>query len=395
MNPNLKLLAAFVAGLALALALAALWWPSRAGQPAAVPRPGPASVAPPAAISRADVKLADAQARRIGLQVAPVSAMETRDTLKAIATVVPDESRITHIHTRVSGWVDRLHVPNTGGAVRLGQPLVDIFSQELYAAQVEHLAARAFSGPPSAVLDSGRARLKTLGMSERDIDAIERSGQPRRVVTLYASGAGILAHRGVAAGTAVDPSTEIGVILDLSRVWAIADVPVAAMQGVATGQPAQLQFGDVARTAKVEFIEPIISESRTLKVRFSLDNRDGALRPGMYGTASLIAPPRKVLTVPREAVVDTGDAQYVYLQPAAGTYVPHQVKVGNRAGGRAEILDGLDEGAQVVVAGVFLLDSESRLRASGGQGAAHGGHGGGSQGGKPATTAGEGGHQHD
>lgn len=300
---------------------------------------------------------------------------EASESLRAAATIVPDEARIHHIHTKVSGWIEKLHVPNTGERVRAGQPIIDIFSQELYSSQLDHLAARSYSGPPSAVVESGRARLKFFGMSEREIRDIETTGRARRVVTLYAPGSGILAHRGVAAGTAVDPSTEIAVILDLSRVWAIADVPVSAMGWIRAGQVAQLQFGDASMTAHIEFIEPMISESRTLKARFSLANPTGALRPGLYGTATITAPARKALTVPREALVDTGAAQYVYQRAADGNYVPRSVKVGRRSGDRIEITDGLEPGAMVVVSGVFLLDSESRLRGSSGQAAPHGGHG--------------------
>jgi membrane fusion protein, copper/silver efflux system len=391
LNLNLKLLAAFGGGLVVALALTR-WWP--VASPSATASHAQPS-APTAANVRAPVSLPDPKARRIGLKLAAAQAEEGSETLRAVATIVPDESRIFHIHTRVSGWIEKLYVPNTGERVRAGQPIIDIFSQEVYSSQLDHLTARAYAGPPSAVVESGRARLKFFGMSEREIQDIEASGKARRVVTLYAPGSGILAHRGVAAGTAVDPSTEIAVILDLSRVWAIADVPVAAMDWISTGQVAQLQFGDITRTAKVEFIEPMISESRTLKVRFSLANQDGALRPGLYGTADITAPARKALTVPREALVDTGAAQYVYQQSADGNYAPRLVKVGRRSGDKVEITDGLEPGAMVVVSGVFLLDSESRLRGSGGQGTTHSGHGGGSKGAQPVKAAAESEHKHD
>lgn len=393
LNVNLKLLAAFVGGLAVALMLGH-WWPETK-RAASLPVSQPARATAGNSV-RADVKLPQGQARRVGLRTSPANMEESKEDLRAVATIVPDESRIFHIHTRVSGWVERLYVPNTGERVRAGQPIIDIFSQELYASQLDHLAARAYVGPPSAVGESGRVRLKFFGMSEREIQDIEATGKARRVVTLYAPGSGILAHRGVAAGAAVDPSTEIAVILDLSRVWAIADVPVAAMDWVRTGQVAQLQFGLLSRTAKVEFIEPMVSESRTVKVRFALDNADGALRPGMYGAATINAPARKILTVPREAVVDTGEAQYVYQQAVDGSYAPRRVRVGRRSGDKIEILDGIEPGAMVVVSGVFLLDSESRLRGSGGQGAGHGSHGSGTKRDVPekkTTTESE--HQHD
>jgi Cu(I)/Ag(I) efflux system membrane fusion protein len=329
--------------------------------------------------SRAPVALSSGQASGIDLKVATVSKSEVIEDLSVPVTIVPDESRISHIHTRVAGWIEHLHVGNTGEVVRAGQPIADIFSQELFASQVEYLAARALTGPPSAVADSGRARLKFFGMSDSEIRAIEKTGKPNRVVTLYAPRSGVLAHRGISAGTAVDPSTEIAVILDLSRIWVFAEVPEFASDSVKKGMLAQLAFGSDGKLvvpARVEFVDPMLTEStRTLKVRFSLPNTRGELRPGMYGTAMFKAPGRSAVMVARDAVVDTGAAQYVYVVKADGVYEPRAVRVGARLKESVEIVSGLQEGEKIVVAGVFLLDSESRLRASGGQGTSHGGHG--------------------
>ena len=328
--------------------------------------------------SRSQVDLSASQATSINLQVASVTRQDVSEQLRVVATVVPDESRISHIHTRVSGWVEKLYVGNTGEFVTAGQPIVDIFSQELFASQAEYLSVRALSGPPTAVVESGRARLRFFGMSESAIEAIEKSGKPRRLVTLTAPRSGILAHRGIFAGTAVDPSTEIATVLDLSRIWVWAEVPESAAAAVKKGMVAQLELGTGGNRsipATVEFIDPILTETtRKLRVRFSLPNAKGELRPGTYGTAVFQSPPRLALTVPRDALVDTGDAQYVYVLNDESTYEPRAVRPGARLKDRIEIVEGLRAQDKVVVSGVFLLDSESRLRASGGGGGAHGGH---------------------
>lgn len=394
MSDNGKLALAFLGGIAAAAALAAGIMALRGDGPLArapaapVSRHDAAAGAGQAQPARAPLELAPGQAARIDQQLAVVARREMSEELSVPVTIVPDESRISHIHTRVAGWIERLHVPNTGEVVRAGQPIADIFSQELLASQIEYLAARGLSGPPSAVAESGRARLKFFGMSEGEIGAIEKAGKPRRVVTLYAPRSGVLAHRGISAGTAVDPSTEIAVIVDLARVWALAEVPEHSAGKVAWGMPAQLLFGrggETALEARVEFIDPMLTEAtRTLRVRFALPNPRGDLRPGMYGTALFKLPARRALMVARDAVVDTGSAQYVYVLADGGVYQPRAVRVGARLKDSVEILSGLEEGEKIVVSGVFLLDSESRLRASGGQGAAHGGHGEGAQ---PAAGA--------
>ena len=160
-------------------------------------------------------------------------------------------------------------------------------------------------------------------------------------------------------------------IADLSRVWVIAEVPEASIPAVRVGTVAQLDFpasGRPAFAARVDFVYPTLTErTRTLRVRLSAANPVGALRPGLYGTAVFESAAQNVLTVPRDAVVDTGLQQHVFVA-RGDRFEPRTVTVGMQLADRVEIRSGLDEGEQVVVAGVFLLDSESRLRATGGAG---------------------------
>ena len=214
-------------------------------------------------------------------------------TVRAVATVVPDESRISHVHTRVAGWIEQLDVNTTGEVVRAGQPLARIFSQELLSSQTEYLAARrntSASGISSVVVASGRTRLGVLGMTPAEIDAIERTGEPKRLVTVVAPRSGVVVNRGVTVGTSVDPSTTLLTIADLSRVWVLAEVPEANIPAVRVGTVAQLDFPASGRppfAARVDFVYPTLTErTRTLRVRLSAANPGGALRPGLYGTAA-------------------------------------------------------------------------------------------------------------
>jgi multidrug efflux pump subunit AcrA (membrane-fusion protein) len=291
-----------------------------------------------------------------------------------VATIVPDEARISHVHTRVSGWIEHLDVNTTGEMVRKGQPLAHIFSQELLSSQTEYLAARrnaAASGITTAVVESGRTRLTVLGMTPAEIDAIEQSGEPRRLVTVVAPRSGVVVNRGVTVGTSVDPSTTLLTIADLSRIWVLAEVPEASIPFVRVGTPAQLDFPASARRpfiARVDFVYPTLTErTRTLRVRLSAANPGDVLKPGLYGTAAFESAGPNVMTVPRDAIVDTGIQQHVFV--AVGErFEPRPVTLGVQLADRVEIRDGLKEGEQIVAAGVFLLDSESRLRATGGMG---------------------------
>jgi len=315
-----------------------------------------------------------AAARSLNLQLETVGRESLTRTVRAVATVVPDESRISHVHTRVAGWIEQLDVNTTGETVRAGQPLARIFSQELLSSQIEYLLARrttTASGIASAVIESGRTRLGVLGMTAAEIDAIELSGEPTRLVTVAAPRSGVVVNRGVTVGTSVDPATTLLTIADLSQVWILAEVPEDSIAAVRVGTAARLDFpasGRAPFAARIDFLYPTLTErTRTLRVRLSAANRGGALRPGLYGTAAFESAGLSVITVPREAVVDTGRQQYVFVA-AGAVFEPRPVTLGLQLADRVEIRDGLREGEQIVAAGVFLLDSESRLRATGGAG---------------------------
>ena len=369
-----------------ALVLAgALWiqhkrsaWPFAPPGTAAVAAPG--TVTPTGSdLTHDRVPVAAATVQSLAIRLETVGRGSVTQSIRAVATVVPDESRISHVHTRVAGWVDQLDVNTTGEFVRAGQPVARIFSQELLSSQTEYLAARrntAASGITSAVVASGRARLMVLGMTEAEIDAIERSAEPARLVTVVAPRSGVVVSRGVTVGTSVDPSTTLVTIADLSRVWILAEVPESSIPAVRLGTIVNLDFPASGRSpfpGRVDFVYPMLTErTRTLRVRLSVGNPGGALRPGLFGTATFESIGHDVITVPRDAVVDTGRQQHVFV--AAGDVLePRTVTLGARLADRIEVRDGILPGEQVVVSGVFLLDSESRLRATGGgSGHAHG-----------------------
>jgi len=330
------------------------------------------------ASARAPVELTTRQADMLGIRFETAERRQLEDVISGVAAAVIDESRIIEVHPRVSGWLERLYVRTTGQGVRAGQPLGAVFSQELYASQLEYLAAlrRASTAPASVVLAAGRNRLKLLGMSETEIRRVETSRQVQRLVTIVAPSSGFVLDRGATQGISVDPSTNVVSIADLSQLWVIVEIAEADAARIKLGSPASLAFPQVAHAplaARVEFIYPMLSDrTRSVRVRMTVPNPGGELRPGMYGTAEISAAPRAVLTISRDAVVDTGLSQHVFVRAANNRLEPRTVRIGAKSADRVEILEGLVGGEQVASSGVFLLDSESRLRASGAGG--HGGH---------------------
>lgn len=342
-------------------------------------------------IDRVSIDVAPAALEDLGVRLEEVRLEVLTQAIHAVATVVPDESRLSHVHTRVAGWVEELYVNTTGETVRAGQPLAHLFSQELLSSQTEYLAVRkstAASGIASAVIASGRTRLGVLGMTPAEIDAIEQTGEPRRLVTVVAPTNGVIVNRGITVGTSVDPSTTLVTIADLSRVWVFAEVTEADITAIRVGSRALLDFPASGRPpfeARVDFLYPTLTErTRTLRARFSVANARGTLRPGLYGTAAFDVVGTPTLTVPRDAVVDTGRQQHVFVA-AGDRFEPRVVTLGVQLADRVEVRTGLEVGERIVAAGVFLLDSESRLRATGGVGGHN--HGAPTTPGDSSTTA--------
>ncbi len=352
-------------------------WPFAVAKPDTTPTPAArdtTSMAEGSTPDRVPIEVTSSSLQDLGIRLEEVRRESLTQAVQAVATVAPDESRISHVHTRVAGWVEELYVNTTGETVEAGQPLARIFSQELFSSQAEYLAARkatAASGITSAVVASGRTRLAVLGMTSEEITAIQESGEPMRLVTFVAPRSGIVVNRGVTVGTAVDPSTTLLTIADLSQVWVFAEVPEASILAVRPGTTAQLDFpasGLAPFAARVDFLYPTLTErTRTLRVRLTVANPLGTLRPGLYGTAAFEAAGLPTITVPRDAVVDTGRKQHVFVA-VGDRFEPRPVTLGVQLADRVEVRSGLTEGERIVSAGVFLLDSESRLRATGGMG---------------------------
>jgi RND family efflux transporter MFP subunit len=318
--------------------------------------------------------------RLSGVQTAPVERGSLARTVRTVGAVVPDETRVDHFHTRVTGWVEKLYVNFTGQYVEHGQPVLSIYSPQLLASQQEYLRAResaagfAASEIPEVrkggadLVAAARRRLELLDVPADLIAEIERTGIPQRDVTLVAHTSGYVTAKGIFPGQQVDPSMmELFTITDLSRVWVEADFYQYEASLLRLGQEARVTLPyDAARelSGRVAYIYPTLTpDSRTLRVRFELANPKLDLKPGMFADVEIRLGEGDGLMVPDSAVMDTGERQVVFVQKGGGVFEPREVKAGARSGGKVQVLSGLVEGERVVIRANFLLDSESRLRA--------------------------------
>jgi Cu(I)/Ag(I) efflux system membrane fusion protein len=292
---------------------------------------------------------------------------------------------VRRIQTKVSGWVEELYVSFTGEPVGAGQAILAVYSPELVASQREFLLALERFGDGShtgldererrSLLEAARRRLELFDVERSHVAELERTREARRRIVLHSPIAGFVTFKSVLQGTYVTPEMELYTVADLDRVWVWADVNEDEIPLVAVGQRAAIEVASApgAREGTVTFLQPTLdAATRTLRVRFDVDNADGQLRPGMYATVRIEHPLGEVLALPDEAVIDTGVRRVVFVEVAEGRFQPREVSLGRKGGDAYEVLGGLAAGERVAVSAQFLLDSESRLR--GVAAPAHGAH---------------------
>ena len=318
----------------------------------------------------ATVTFTDDKIQKSGVCTARATKRMITDPVRTVALLTADESRVAKVQTRFSGWVERLPVSETGTKVTKGQVLAEIYSPELFTAQQEFLTSTKWAvGGPALSQDLGeraRQRLELLGVSAADLAAIEKAGTPLKTLPVRAPIAGHVTFKGAVEGVFVAPGTELFEIANLDRVWAWAEVYERDLARVEVGRTATLRvesLPDRTFTGKVTFLQPTIDpQSRTLRARVEVPNAGLVLRPGMYGEVEIASEPREGLSIPRDALVDTGEHQYVFVEVSPMRFQPRLVEVGAR-GDEVIVLSGLSEGETVVTSGNFLVDSESRRRA--------------------------------
>jgi Cu(I)/Ag(I) efflux system membrane fusion protein len=306
--------------------------------------------------------------QNLGMRTAPAEATEIRQELPAVGTVQPDERRMARAEVRVSGWVEKLRVRAVNDPVQAGQVLADLYSPDLVSAQEEYLLARRMAQANAAdepLARAGRRRLEALGVSAGEIGKIEQSGAASRTMPILAPISGILSELGVREGAMVQPGMAAFTLTDLSSVWIIVEVPEAQAAMLRIGLRAQTRVQTLpGRTfeGRLDYIYPELNaQARTVKARITLANPGMALRPGMFVEVALVSAARKALTVPTEAVIQTGTRSVVIVVDGE-RFRAATVKTGVERDGRTEILGGLKQGERVVASGQFLIDSEASLK---------------------------------
>ncbi|MEO8368790.1 MAG: efflux RND transporter periplasmic adaptor subunit [Candidatus Solibacter sp.] len=324
------------------------------------------------------VQISSEKQQLIGVEYGTVEYETVHSSVRAVARVALDETKIAKVHSKLEGWVDQVFVDFTGKQVKQGDPLLTLYSPEALATQQEYLLAikaqKNMAGNPvhemlgstENLVAAAKKRMELWDIGENQIAEITASGVPLKNLTLTSPIGGFVMERNAFAKQRIMPETVLYMVADLSRVWVMADVYEYEAAAVRVGTAATLTLSYLpGRTfrGRVNYILPQVdAATRTLKVRIEFANADFLLKPDMYGEVEFQTATARRLVVPQTAVLNSGDRQVVFVDRGKGYFEPRDVKQGARADGKVEIVDGLKAGERIVISGNFLIDSESQLK---------------------------------
>lgn len=336
--------------------------------------------APASAVEgRAAVVIPADRRQLLGVRSEPLTRAPLSRAIRTVGRIVPDERLLHHVHTKYDGFIEHVYVDFIGKYVKKGEPLLSIYSPDLYATQQEYLlarkAVRELAGNEgdaavrsAALVDAVRQRLLLWDIRPEEIATLEKEGVARRDVDLYSDESGYVLAKVALHGMRVTPADSLFDIADLSRVWVMADVYEADLSSVRLGMSATIETASAPGQklrGRVTFISPTVeAATRTTKVRIEIENPGGRLKPDMFADVTLDVDLGSALVVPESAIIDAGARKLAFVDMGEGRYEPREVTLGARADAGFVVLSGLTAGEKVVVAANFLIDSESSLRAA-------------------------------
>ncbi|HSE39494.1 MAG TPA: efflux RND transporter periplasmic adaptor subunit [Acidobacteriota bacterium] len=316
----------------------------------------------------------------INLKIVEVSDSHLTNNIRTVGTMQYDETKVAKIHSKIEGWIEKVHVDYVGRFVRKGQPMFSIYSPELVATQQEYLLAvkavttlkqsefADVSSGANALRASAYRRLKLWDVSDEQIKKLEETGEPMTTITFYSPVSGFVLTKNVFEKMRIDYDTEAYSIADLSTVWMIADIYEYEAARVRIGQRATMTLAyESGRKYEgtVTYIYPDLNNmTRTLKARIEFKNSSFDLKPGMYANVEIDTGHKGGLVIPVDAVLDSGDRKIVFVQKTKDEFEPREVELGDYLEDQVVVTKGLKAGEKIVASGNFLIDSESQLKSA-------------------------------
>jgi membrane fusion protein, copper/silver efflux system len=316
----------------------------------------------------------------MGVRTATVQRQPLTREIRTTAQIVADETRIAHVHVKVSGYIEKTYVDFVGQLVKKGQPLFTLYSPDLVSAEEEYLIAKrgekTLSSAPfqevsqgaQSLLRSARERLRLWDVTEAQIKKLDETGEVEKTMTFYSPIGGFVTDRKAFPQTAITPDLELYTMSDLSTVWAMIDIFEYEVPYVHLGQQVNLSLpyypGRII-SGRIAYLYPTVDpQTRTVKARINIANPHFDLKPQMFADALIEVNYGTKIIVPQEAVLNSGAQQTVFVVHDGGMFEPRAVTVGPVVNGNAVILSGLKAGETIVTSGNFLIDSESSLKSA-------------------------------
>ncbi len=318
------------------------------------------------------IRLSPAKIQMTGVRTTPVARMALARTVRATGIVAADENRQAMVTARFSGFVEKLLVSQTGDVVRAGEPLMRVWiqSSDVLVHEADYIGSLASHSDRQAALAA--SLLRQYGVPQSELDAMAKSGAPTRTITIAAPMNGTVIEKPIMEGMHFNAGDPLFQTTDISYLWVLADVSQRDLAAVKPGQSATIAFRDdpaASFTGKVLFVYPAFDpQTRTVKVRIAVANRNGQLRIGQYADVRIEAPvsDKPVLAIPISAVMDDGTREIAFVAELGGVFAPRALTLGGRSedSGMVEVLAGLAPGDKVVTDGNFLIDAESNLQSA-------------------------------
>jgi membrane fusion protein, copper/silver efflux system len=316
----------------------------------------------------------------LGVKLAEARVQPFHKVIRTVGRIEYDERGLATVNTKYEGWIEKLYLDYTGMFVKKGDVLAEIYSPELFASQQEYVNllrwvrsrkedtywGKNVLKDTETILEAARSRLTLWDITDDQIKEIEASGKPLRTLKIYSPVTGYVVQKMAILGMRVMPGEKLFDLADLSNVWVIADIYEYELPFIKLGMKADIVLSYLpgkSFNGRAEYIYPYLSnETRTAKVRFTVLNRSGELKPQMFGNVEININLGEKLTIPDSAVLETGTRQIVYVEKEEGYFEPREISVGVRGEGLVEVSRGLRAGEKVVSAANFLIDSEAQLK---------------------------------
>ncbi|WP_299492485.1 efflux RND transporter periplasmic adaptor subunit [uncultured Shewanella sp.] len=308
------------------------------------------------------IKISPNVVNNLGVRTAVAGYSALHSQIDTVGYVTYDEDTIIHIHPRVEGWIEQLHVKAVGDPVKKGEALYDLYSPELVNAQEEFLLA--IDRKNTRLIQAAEERLLALQLSKSVISTLRKTKKVQQTISFYSPQNGVVEKLNIREGFYVKPGSTLMSIGNLADIWVEAEVFESQAAQVRVGMPVVMTLdylpGNVFK-GNINYVYPSLdAKSRTMKVRLKFHNDKGEFKPNMFAHISIdVSAGNEALLIPKEALIRTGNQDRVVLALGQGRFKSIAVTAGRFDANNVEILTGLTAGDKVVSSAQFLLDSES------------------------------------